>query len=335
MKTLLLTTSLVLCTTAAAFAQTADTTDADMTASATDQAAVPNYTRGTMMIGADTMVGQRFYIGRDGATQMDDTALTDGMSDASGDWNDAGDIADVLVSGDGQIMSVVVNSGGFLGIGERQVLVPVDNLQFVRDSDTEADYFIVYNSDLATFEDTPDYDQGTSAGEGILPYGQGGMSDIAAAKAEESATDGAAGSGETPGGQGTESAMATNIGEDEADAVTTVPGDAAAGDVTRPDRDAMTGIDAETLTADDLTGARVYGSADNWIGEVDELVLAEDGKISQIVIDVGGWLGMGERPVALGFDQLDIRRDDGVGSGVIVYVDATEAELEALPEWQG
>jgi hypothetical protein len=92
----------------------------------------------------------------------------------------------------------------------------------------------------------------------------------------------------------------------------------------------MASADEATLTTEELTGARVYGVTDEWVGEIGQLILADDGKITEAVIDVGGWLGMGEYPVALNFDQMDIRQD---GNSFVVYVDYSEEELKALPEW--
>lgn len=89
--------------------------------------------------------------------------------------------------------------------------------------------------------------------------------------------------------------------------------------------------DYETLTADRLDDATVYGLNNESVGEIDELVLNADGKTIQMaVIEVGGFLGIGEREVAVPFDRLNIMRNaDG---DFRVYIDSTEERLEALPE---
>lgn len=89
------------------------------------------------------------------------------------------------------------------------------------------------------------------------------------------------------------------------------------------------------LTAENLTGARVYGTNDEDIGEIDELLLSEDGKsINQVVVDVGGFLGIGEHEVAVTMEELHIMRSED-GTDFRVYIDATEEELEAQPEYEG
>lgn len=92
---------------------------------------------------------------------------------------------------------------------------------------------------------------------------------------------------------------------------------------------------AEDLNAEDLTGARVYGANDEDIGEIDELLLSEDGQtIDRVIVDVGGFLGMGEHEVAVTMEELHIMRSEE-GMDFRVYMDATQEELEAQPEYEG
>ena len=269
MKNLLLSTSVVILTAVGANAQTTETNLTGM----------PSYMAGDMQISADQMIGKRVYIGREGAVAVDETMLIGGVTDVSDDWDDMGEVGDVLVSEDGQFNSVVIDAGGFLGMGERQVQVSLDSLQFVHDNDTDGEYYILYTGDRATVEGYDPYDSAMAEGAGLRPFDRGAMD------------------------------MDMRAG-----------------------RDTFAAAEVNTLTAADLTGARVYGSNDDWVGEVGRLVLAEDGQVTHVVVDVGGWLGMGERPVALGFDQVDMRRANGDGP-VMVYVDFTEEELENLPQW--
>ncbi len=89
------------------------------------------------------------------------------------------------------------------------------------------------------------------------------------------------------------------------------------------------------LTAERLTGVRVYGANDEDIGEIDELLLSEDGTtVDKVIVDVGGFLGMGEREVAVTMEELHIMRSDD-GMDFRAYMDATQEELEAQPEYEG
>lgn len=66
-----------------------------------------------------------------------------------------------------------------------------------------------------------------------------------------------------------------------------------------------------------LTGLNVYNNANEKIGDVNELIVARDGKIEAVVIGVGGFLGMGEHLAAVPFDQvrwMDEPRDETVST---------------------
>jgi sporulation protein YlmC with PRC-barrel domain len=56
--------------------------------------------------------------------------------------------------------------------------------------------------------------------------------------------------------------------------------------------------------ASKLDGLNVYNNNNETIGEIKELLLDNSGKVQAVVIGVGGFLGMGERDVAVPFDQL-------------------------------
>jgi len=53
-----------------------------------------------------------------------------------------------------------------------------------------------------------------------------------------------------------------------------------------------------------LTGVNVYNNNNEKIGDIKELMTDNGGKISNVVIGVGGFLGMGEHDVAVKFGEL-------------------------------
>ncbi len=88
------------------------------------------------------------------------------------------------------------------------------------------------------------------------------------------------------------------------------------------------------ISAGGLVDADVYGSNDQKIGEVEDLLLGADGmSIGLIVLDIGGFLGMGAHRVALTPGEVQMIMRSGTGSDIRVYIDATKAELEAQPEY--
>lgn len=100
------------------------------------------------------------------------------------------------------------------------------------------------------------------------------------------------------------------------------------------DRDGYSQLEPSDLTAEALTGARLYGTNDEDIGEVSELVLADDGSIDKVILDVGGFIGIGEKSIAVSLDELQIMRPDG-GDDVRVYIEATQEQLEQQPAYTG
>src|SRR3954466_5656605 len=56
--------------------------------------------------------------------------------------------------------------------------------------------------------------------------------------------------------------------------------------------------------ASKLMGLDVYNEANEKLGDVNELILDKDGKVSAVVIGVGGFLGMGEHDIAVSMDKL-------------------------------
>ena len=96
------------------------------------------------------------------------------------------------------------------------------------------------------------------------------------------------------------------------------------------DKSQLTKVPPEKMMTDkDLVGTTVYGANDENIGEIGDVVLAKEGKVDAVIIDVGGFLGMGEKPVAVGFDKLSFMADkDGKK---YLYTPFTKDQLEAQP----
>ena len=156
--------------------------------------------------------------------------------------------------------------------------------------------------------------------------------------AETAVTDLNAQTGTTAtGSAGTDQAAATDLTvQTDAAVAATVP-DATAVDPAVPARkpilrDGFASADMTAITSDLLIGAKAYDANDAWIGEVSELIIDSDSKMTDVVVDVGGFLGMGEKPVALQIADLDILRASA-GGEVRVYISMTKDQLEALPTY--
>ncbi|SHI86679.1 PRC-barrel domain-containing protein [Wenxinia saemankumensis] len=95
----------------------------------------------------------------------------------------------------------------------------------------------------------------------------------------------------------------------------------------------FTMVPVAELTAEELDGAAVISSVDGGrVGDIGELILNDEGQITQAVVDVGGFLGIGEKPVALSFEDLSIMREDGSGR-LQIEVSATQEQLEGMESY--
>ena len=97
------------------------------------------------------------------------------------------------------------------------------------------------------------------------------------------------------------------------------------------DRSTLKDQPTDQIRADDFIGTTVYGSNDESVGEVGDVVLSQDGTVDAILIDVGGFLGIGEKEVALGLDNLQFMADEN--GKLYLYTNLSKETLEAQPAY--
>lgn len=93
-------------------------------------------------------------------------------------------------------------------------------------------------------------------------------------------------------------------------------------------------IGAEDIIVNDLLGAPVYSSAADdaeEIGSVNDLIITNDGDINAVIIGVGGFLGIGEKNVAV--DYLDLEYTMAADNTWRWVLATTKEALEAAPEF--
>jgi sporulation protein YlmC with PRC-barrel domain len=66
----------------------------------------------------------------------------------------------------------------------------------------------------------------------------------------------------------------------------------------------MTQMPQDLMRGSQLMGIDVYGADNQKIGDVDEVLVDRQGKIHGLVVGVGGFLGIGQKDVAIPFDQV-------------------------------
>ncbi|WP_262027468.1 PRC-barrel domain-containing protein [Microvirga sp. Mcv34] len=67
----------------------------------------------------------------------------------------------------------------------------------------------------------------------------------------------------------------------------------------------MTQMQANQIMASDLIGTRVVSANNESIGDVNDVILDRNGQVMAAVVGVGGFLGIGEKNVAVPFDSLE------------------------------
>ena len=436
---------------------------------------------------ASDFIGARVYSAEkdyDGFTP--ETRVAD---NAEKEWDDIGEVNDVILGRDGQVKAVILGVGGFLGIGEKDVAIPMDQIKMVmeEDADDADDYFLVIKTNKQQLEEAEGFSRTAMATEQAVESAAAEVkeetseaataveqtAEAATQEVEENVTtttvkienaaesageqveqtaeavgqeikEGAAATGAAIAGAATAAGNAIDNAADstaelqadlnrkndqmdsrltkleatdgearamaegaenqadtmEAKPVTTltentqsegeVEGGAKLAEMepakpdTDRDADVTTGANAEqmttqtaetqtetvvvtqaeptteqrmdgervmlppgpvieregyamaerdALTTEDLTGARVYGKNDEDMGEIDRLLVSTDGKIERAVLDIGGFLGLGEHSIAVTMDELQILQ--GADGDFRVYIDATQEQLEAQPEFEG
>ena len=86
-------------------------------------------------------------------------------------------------------------------------------------------------------------------------------------------------------------------------------------------------VDSE-LTEANLMDAVIYGAMDEKIGTVAHV--HGMGAATQVIVDVGGFLGLGAKSVAMTTDQLNFMRDED--GGVHATTTWTKDEVKSMPE---
>ena len=89
------------------------------------------------------------------------------------------------------------------------------------------------------------------------------------------------------------------------------------------------------LRASKLIGASVYNDGNQQIGTVDDLILGQDAKAVMAVLQVGGFLGVGGKLVAVPYDKLHLENinQDNKSIGKVVMPGASKEELSQLPSF--
>jgi sporulation protein YlmC with PRC-barrel domain len=93
------------------------------------------------------------------------------------------------------------------------------------------------------------------------------------------------------------------------------------------DKTTLTEMPIDKIRAEELIGTTVYGADDANVGKIGDVVLTGDKKIDAVIIDVGGFLGVGAKEVAVGFEKLKFMTDKN--GNKYLYTNFTKDQLTA------
>ena len=340
MKRILGTTAIILSLTGPAFADAHAAGFGTVTAQETD-------------FFASYLIGMRIY-NSETEVEANSTIAADGEKE----WDDIGEINDVLLDSEGNVKAVILGIGGFLGMGERDVSVNMDEIRIVTEEGDSDDRFLVVNTSKEMLEKAPAFERMDDEADMETEANMDANADMKAdtdmaatdmnAETEvdtetEMEADAEALANEAEM-EAEEAAAETEQAVDEATTEMAEGANELEQDMERPmltapavEREGYANATADevaALTAEDLEGSYVYGANDETVGEIGALVMGDNGEVGQVVINVGGFLGIGEKPVAVTWDELQIMKN-AEGDDFRIYIDSSEEALEAQPEYQG
>ena len=209
-----------------------------------------------------------------------------------------GTITDMVVTSGMGISAVVISVGGFLGVGEKDVAVDFSQLEWAARDDGSRRWVLATTAEALSA--APAFIWSDS--EEVT-----GDPALTPQEEEDQLVDG------DPNDTDVDPALTTD--EAERPAISTPV-----------DRTGFSEFDESGLSADDLRGIGVYGINDELIGTIGDIVTNPDGSFDAVIVDVGGFLGLGAKPVAVGFDNL-VFSADTFGNRYL-FLNTTREQLE-------
>jgi len=215
------------------------------------------------------------------------------FSGSAADAPEVGYVKDLVLGTSGKISAVVLGVGGFLGAGEKNVAVAYSQINWTLTNDGSVRG--VLNSTKDALAAAPDFK--------FPDY---------AAVAQASSPSLAA-----PAATASSSALAS--------VASSAP---QVGDV---DLGVLKPLDVATLKAEDLRGTDVISPTGQKLGDIDDFVLSNDGKVDAVIVEFGGFLGIGTKHVAVAYEGLKFLV--GQNNERYLVIDVTKDQLNAQADY--
>lgn len=174
------------------------------------------------------------------------------------------------------------------------------------------------------------------------PADTSGTAPAASGTTGSDTTGGAGASGTATGTDTTGGASTSGTAPDTSGTTTdtsgTATGTAGSASTTTTDSGEVAGTylteqSTDQISADDYIGTTVYNSNNESIGEINDLILQKNGGIVAAVIGVGGFLGIGEKNVAVPMSNIMVSQNE-TGSDLKLTTSETSDTLKNAPEFK-
>jgi hypothetical protein len=90
----------------------------------------------------------------------------------------------------------------------------------------------------------------------------------------------------------------------------------------------LTNIPTGSLTVTDWYKQSLYDPSNSKIGQIDDVLVASDGRVEALIVGVGGFLGAGEKDVAVSFKAVQKTVKD---NKIYLTMNTTKDALKAAP----
>ncbi|MFN4016303.1 MAG: PRC-barrel domain-containing protein [Reyranella sp.] len=180
-----------------------------------------------------------------------------------------GEIKSVFIGKDGNVDSVMVGVGGFLGLGEREVRLNWSELNISQNGEK-----VTVNLTKDQLKAKPEYKYSDTAYRGQV-FNETGIWKDDGVRADATTRS-------TSTSQTAANMPARSGGDFNAEG---------------------------NLSGNALLGANVKNQANETVGEIEEVFVGTDGAIKTVVVSVGGFLGVGSKNVAVKWSDIKVERD--------------------------
>jgi sporulation protein YlmC with PRC-barrel domain len=92
--------------------------------------------------------------------------------------------------------------------------------------------------------------------------------------------------------------------------------------------DVMTTVPGSSLTVTNWYKQDVYDQSNTKIGQIMDVLVGQDGQVSALIVGVGGFLGAGEKDVAVSFNTVKATKKD---NKIYLTMNTTKDALKAAP----